>query len=348
MIYCLPVVLFFLSCEKENKNDTRFDKGVLVTNEGLFNASNGSVSHIDPVTGKVTNHVFLTVNERPPGDIVQSMAVFEGRGFIVVNNSHKVEVVDTESFKSLHTITGVDYPRYFLGIDRNKGYLTDGNFGGLVRVIDLESMEIIDNIPVGYGPEALVRSGQHVFVANSGGWGSDSTVSVIDIATNTVVETVHAGDRPTDMDVDVYGNVWVLCHGNLVYDMDWNIVDESPSMLVKIDPLSFETTAFEIGTAGDGFNPQRLAISADLMTLYFEEAGGVYAMPVGSPSVPAEPLITGSLYGLDVDPATGEIYVLEANGFETNGTARKYLPDGTPAGSFEVGLFPNGAVFPGK
>jgi len=348
LFVAIVLIVIITSCSKydEKPIDTGYLHGVFITNEGGFMNNNGSISYYDIDSGKVTNNLFQIINGYGPGDIVQSFGVAGNKGFIVVNNSQKVEVVDMESFESLGTITGVDYPRYFIGIDNDKGYLSNGKSAGKVYVIDLVTLKLTDSIDVGNGPENIVKSGNYVFVANSGGWTNDSTVSVIDVTTDQVIETIHVGDNPTDMVVDKNGDIWVLCKGKVVYDQNWNITDETDSKLVKINGSnrSVEET-FVVGQTGDFFNPNRLAISHDGQNIFFGEASGIYRMNIADSNVPTSVFIAKQYYGLDIDPDNGTIYCLKANGFDANGMVYMYNSNGILTDSLEVGIAPNGATF---
>ncbi|MQY78009.1 MAG: hypothetical protein GH151_02260, partial [Bacteroidetes bacterium] len=225
---------------------------------------------------------------------------------------------------------GVDYPRYFIGIDNDKGYLSNGNFAGKVYVIDLVKLELTDSIAVGNGPENIVKSGNYVFVANSGGWTNDSTVSVIDVTTDQVIKTIHVGDNPTDLVVDKNGDIWVLCKGKLVK--------------INGSNRSVEENFF-IGQTGGFLNPNRLAISHDGQNIFFGEAGGIYRMNIADSNVPTSAYIAKQYYGLDIDPDNGTIYCLKANGFDANGMVYMYNSNGVLTDSLEVGIAPNGATF---
>ena len=346
--FAMIITSIFTSCSKDDEKpfDTGYLHGVFITNEGGFMNNNGSISYYDIDSTKVTNNLFQIINGRILGDVVQSFGVAGNKGFIVVNNSQKVEVVDMKSFESLGTITGVDYPRYFIGIDNDKGYLSNGNIVGKVYVIDLVTLELMDSIDVGNGPENIVKSGNYVFVANSGGWTNDSTVSVIDVTTDLVTETIHVGDNPTDLVVDKNGDIWVLCKGKVVYGQNWNITDETDSKLVKINGnnKSVEET-FVVGQTGDFFNPTRMAISNDGQNIFFGEASGMYRMNISDSNVPTSAYIAKQYYGLDIDPDNGTIYCLKANGFDANGMVYMYDSIGVLTDSLEVGIAPNGAVF---
>ena len=83
-----------------------------------------------------------------------------------------------------------------------------------MNVVNLQSNTVADSIAVGDGPNTLVKSGNYVFVANNGGWGADSTVSVIDYSVNKVIKSIVVGEDPNELVADVNGDIWVICSDN--------------------------------------------------------------------------------------------------------------------------------------
>ncbi len=340
---------FFYSCKKTTTppEDTGYLHGAYITNEGGFNKNNGSISYIDLDSSYVVNNLFQSINNRPLGDVVQSFTVAGDKGLIVVNNSAKVEVVDMKTFVSLGTITGCNYPRYALATAGEEAYLTNGAFAGKVYVLDLTGMEITDSITVGSGPEEMVKLGDYVYVANSGGWSIDSTVSVIDVKSRKVVKNIVTGDNPVALKVDGEGDIWVLCKGRVLYDpQDWSVIYESDSKLEVISATTQEVKAsYVIGEKGDSFNPQRLAVNGNGTEIYFIEKDGIYRVDIHNPEIPDSPFIHGNFYGMGIDPATGMIYAVDAKDFSENGVLSRYLPDGTLQDKVTVGIAPNGVYF---
>ena len=145
LIALMPLVL--MSCgDDEEDNPLGLplkDDGFFIVNEGGFGNSNTSLSFYSSETGEVTNNIFQLVNNRPLGDQSQSIAIHRDQGFIVAQNSSKVEVFDTDNFESITTISdGIESPRYFVGLNSEKGYVSDWGSDGLtgtVKVIDLDS-----------------------------------------------------------------------------------------------------------------------------------------------------------------------------------------------------------------
>ena len=184
-LYILLTVTLINSCSSgpdRPVNNPLFDDGYFVTNEGNFGSGNGSVSFISN-NGSVQNDVFYNTNMFYLGDVVQSMTTANDKGYIVVNNSGKVEVVDMDSMNHIKTIENVGSPRYFTQVTQDKAYLSDWNSNS-VHIIDLTTDNVYGSIPVGAGPESITVANNKAYVCNVGGWGLENTVSVIDISSD--------------------------------------------------------------------------------------------------------------------------------------------------------------------
>ncbi len=347
-VFVVLGTLLTASCGKETPDDESeigFLHGAYITNEGAFGNSNGSVSYFDTDSVILINHVFESVNGRALGDVVQSMAIAGDKGFIVVNNSQKVEIVDLKTFASVGVIEGLEYPRSFLAVDDKKGYLTDGNFSGRVYVIDLVSLKITDTIACGSGPEKMVLFENNLLVANSGGWGNDSTITVINTKTDQVTASWIAGMNPADLVLDKDEQLWVLCKGKVVWNMDFTIGEETTSALVLLDPSTGKIKqTIDIGMVGDYFWPQRIGINKKKDKVFYLEAGGIYQINLNGTGSD-QPLISKSLYGFGIDPETDLIYALHAPSFTTSGWLFRFEAGGVSLDSLEVGIGPNQIVF---
>jgi len=337
------------SCTEQpgpGEEEKGYARGVFIVNEGAFFNSNASISWFDPDSLKMVNYLFLQENGRPLGDVAQSFTRTKNRGYIVVNNSQKMEIVDLVTFQSTGVIDKLTYPRYFMPVDEVKGYLTNGNLEGQVLVVDLINQRITDTIQVGFGPEHMIRKQNRVFVANSGGWGNDSTLSVINVATDLVEETWEVGYNPVDLVFDIHGLMWVLCKGKVVWGADWTLAIETSSQLVRIDPESGTVLErIDIGYIGDYYWPEKLSVDPTGQYVYFTESGGFYRMQVNAGKAPESPFIDKMFYGFGFDPQSRMLYGLEAQSFTGPGFLFRYDRDGIRVDSLEVGIGPNQVVF---
>ncbi|MFO7371409.1 MAG: hypothetical protein R6X09_14195 [Bacteroidales bacterium] len=340
------VAAFFSSCEKNDDTPEVIDysSGIYVVNEGAYGSTNGSISFFDPVKHLITNGIFEAANGgMATGDVIQSFALANDTlGAIVVNNSGLVRFVDLRTFASVAEPVEIEYPRYFIQSGGKKGYISCGSFQGFLVVVDLESFSVTDSIEVGFGPENMIRIRNHVYVLNSGGWSVDSTVQVINTASDEVVETIVAGKVPSDIDLDANDNIWVYCKGYYDYDL----VD-TESELVKIDPETGTVTWRDtVGMASDyGAVPPKMAASKDGSKLFYLRPDGVYSINTSNPVVADDPLIEGSYYGIEVNPVDGNIFLFPVTDYTSSGKMKIFSETGAGIAEGDVGIAPNGAVF---
>jgi len=347
----LPVCLVFLflwSCESEDPVPAgKYSNGIFILNEGAFGNSNASVSFYSPSGDTVDNDIFSIANAaRPLGDVLQSALRHNGSVYLVMNASNKVEVVQETDFVSEGVIEGVSGPRYMMAID-DKGYLTQWGNNGQLKIIDLNTMDVTQSVDVGSGPENILDMGEELWIANSGGFGKDSIVSVFDVASESVTQEIELSDNPVDMVVDADGDVWVLCAGHTEYDQSFNVVGESASRLYELDADNYSIKN-DIKLF-DQKHPNSIEISPDRMTLYVGGGFGfvgIYAMDITESGLDASPWVDAtSFYGFSVNPDNGDIYAMEAPSFTDNGYMYVYNAQGTEIAKHEVGIGPNGAMF---
>lgn len=343
-ICIILIVLNIVSCKKDDPIIVSIDlsKGVFIVNEGNFTANNGDISFYNNINGEIRNNIYSNQNDGIAlGDVIQSMCISDTHIFISVNNSRKVEVVDINTFKHETTITGLSYPRYIISGENRNVYLTNGFGDGKVYEINTNNFTISDSINVGSHPENLIYHSGKLFVCN-GAWGHDSTITVINCETNSVIETKIIGDGTTDICSDSNGNIWILCQGKSIF----NYTEETPSKLVCIDPDN-NTVLYEkeIGLLHDGFYPIRIASNLENGDIFYIEKSGVYKFNISEPEN-HEWFIIGSYYGMEIDQSSGNIYVFYDNNFSGNGHMEIYSETGVKIdGPIEVGIGPNGASF---
>lgn len=351
---CLFLIATVTSCKKETTvaaSGTFTESGTaIVVNEGNFGSNNGSVSFVDR-NGSIINYIYESANGGMNlGDVVQSYTRVGNKGIVCVNNSQKIEIVDARTFKHLATIADAvktSYVRYALGISDTKAYVTNGNFAGIVNVLDLTTNTITHSINVGKGPEQLALSGSHAYVCNSGGFDVDSTVSVIDTATDAVTQTIKVGDIPAKILKDAQDFVWVLCAGQTDYAGWPNITKLTPSRLVRINSATNTIDKnFTLITAGNPSYVVNLAIGNNGRTVYYSISDKIFALDITAGSLPATPVISGrEFYGLAASPFTNQIWGLSAPNFTSGGSVYRYTSAGTLVDSLKVGIGPNSVAF---
>jgi YVTN family beta-propeller protein len=344
ILACFAASIAFVSCKKDELPPVPPDasSGTYIVNEGRFLSNTASLTHI-ALDGQVTPDIYYLANEAEMGDVLQCFIVVGRQGFAVLNNSQKIEVVEISTMRNRGTISGLSYPRYATGTGSDKLYVTNGSGQGTVEVYNTETLEAVSSIPVGAGPNQLLYHNNELWVCNEGGFGLDSTLTVINAATNSVVDVITLAHRPMDLVTDAGGDVWVLCSGETFYDLNWSVSGHSRAMLYRIDASTHEVvSSMAVGQLGD--HPRQLEVSPDGRILYYEN-NGVFALDAQNAIMPGQSLIQSSRAALSVNPSTGEIWCASQSDYVNPSTVFVYRADGTLIRSYEGGIATNAIEF---
>ncbi len=349
MMAMLVLAFAFASCGGDDETQyAEFENGAIILNEGAYGNSNASITFIGYGSDIADNQIFYRVNGRELGDVLQHAAIYNGKIYMVLNNSGKVEVASSATFIQLQTITGLVNPRYVAAKD-GKIYVTQwGSWGeqGTVEVFDANSYSHSNTIKVGTGAEGLLCTDGKIWVANGGGYGLDSTVMVVDAATGAVSDTVTVGYNPKELVEDASGNIWVICSGADIYDDSWEVVGHLPSKLVMIDRQSRQVVHSLI--ISNTSHPAHIDVSSGKETVYFGGGfgvNGIFSVSITQPVIPQTPVIDGFFYGFNIRPRNGDIYCMVAPNFTSAGELKIYSSAGAALKSYSVGIAPSTALF---
>jgi hypothetical protein len=344
-IFLFIVLFFFSACDKSNDPppNGQWSNSVFIVNEGPFQNGTGTIMAYDRTTGQVSADLFEAANGRPLGNIVQSITVHEGLAYIMVNNAHKIEVVNYSDFKSVATIENITYPRYFIGLDTASALVSC--WDNTVKFIDLNSFTVTGMVEVGTGPDEMVKYEDRCFVVNSGGFGLDSTVSVFNINGPSLEIKILVGHHPAGIRLDKDHNLWVLCAGK-----GWNGFPDpgdTPAKLVCINPVSLEITKEFVFDDNEN-HPDNLIINKDGSILYYNHPEGIFTFPVNSSSLSAQAFISSAkiLYALGYDNKEDLIYATNPLDNNQNGYVYRFQSsDGSAIDTVMAGIVPTGFWF---
>jgi len=150
-----------------------------------------------------------------------------GAHLLYVTHGNKVEVIDMQSGKVIHTITGLKGTHGIALEPSGKfGYISDGGANQVV-VFDRHTFEKVAEIPAGTNPDGIAYEPTTNTVWAFNGRSKDATV--IDVAQQKAIGTVSLPGKPEFPQADGKGNV---------YD---NIEDKNE--IVRIDAKSQKVTA---------------------------------------------------------------------------------------------------------
>lgn len=326
------------SCEP-NKPANTFQTGLYILNEGSFMGGTATLTHWSD-QDSVTPDAFFAANARTLGNLGNGLRADGSRLYVVLNGAAALEVMEYPDLVSIGRATGFGSPRQALVLQNGDIALSDWGRNRVYRV-NKSSLSIIDSIDVATGPEALLANQNELWISCSGGYGIDSTVAIIDESTFDLIATVPVGINPTSM-VRMGNSIYVLCTGYTDFS---GAGGDRAASLVRIDATTRAVTA-SYPAVGASDRPSRL--QTDGQILYWIRdgyTGDVMRMEPTASDYPALPWIGGGAYGLYVDPATRDIYVLDAKDFQQNGEVRRYSFAGQLISSAEAGVVPTAAVW---
>lgn len=306
---------------------------VLVVNEGNFQWGNAGITLYDLETGTHRQDVFSEVNNRPLGDVAQSISLCNGLLYIPVNNSNKTEVLYASDFSSAGVINGLTSPRYFMPAGTSKAYITDLYSNG-ISVVDLSSLSQTGRIPCRGSTEEMLSDDGIIWVTNT----RTSYIYKINTTTDQITDSILVWTGGNSMVRDCNGRLWVMCSGDKATSVN--------GKLCCVDPGSgLCVSSFDLGAPRDIWD--KVKINRSLDTLYFMN-DDIFRMPVNAASLPTEPFIQRNgknFHSIAVHPASGNIFVSDAVDYVQNGTVYYYNPSGGLLGSFGAGIIPGEISF---
>ena len=334
IIYLLIIFLLYSCTEKENPKAQVFaDYNTVVLNEGNFRSGNASVSLISLNNGSVLNQVFQSNNEgRPLGDVAQSMIQKDGKGYVVVNNSNKIEVVNLSDFKSVGSIQGLNSPRYILPVGGDRAYVSD-LYQDHIYVVDLASLTVLNQIETKGWTEEMVLVQDEAFVCQV----DSNQVWVIDVNSDSVISKINTAISPQSIVKDIHDKIWVACSGGF---------GQGFPTLIQIDPITkSEIQRFEIPDLNKSMG--NLKTNANQDEIYYLSKD-LFRMNISDTILPNAPFIAANkrtFYEFSIHPDGELIFISDAIDYQQSGVVYLHNSLGTEVGNFRVGLIPGFIYF---
>ena len=336
-------------------------KGFFLLNEGNMGSNKCTLDYFDAATGTYVRNIYAEANPgvvKELGDVGNDLQVYDGKLWAVVNCSHIVEIMDVETARH---ITQISIPncRYitFCG-----DYAYVSSYAGPVQVdpnarlgyvakIDVRTQKVVAECTVGYQPEEMVVSNGKLYVANSGGYrvpDYDRTVSVIDLATFKVVNTIDVYENLHRMELDSDGFIWVSSRGDYY---------GTPSKTFVIDPQTDRVCAeMDVPVSDMTVSGDRLYACGTEFSYLTGATTVTYAIiNTKTRQVETRNFITDGTeqriampYGIAVNPDTKEFYLTDTGDYVSPGTLYCFSSDGRRKWDVRTGDVPAHIAFTRK
>ena len=358
LVWALAVPMLFVACDDDDNpggggdddQNFRAESGVYVFNQGNQSAGiGGSLSFIDPSTASYRNDVFLLVNGRELGSMLQDGVVLGDNLYIAVNGSNTVEVVNKNTVQSVAQIptpSDLGGPR---DVVTDGEYVYASMYGGYVVRIDPATNEIDNTVQVGPNPEEMAVLGNHLYVVNSDGMNwppANCSVSKINLDDFTEVKKIEVGNNPNKIVAHAAsGKLFVACWGDFY---------NNPNSLWTIDAASDEATDLQVSVTF-------MCISGDVLYTIYDSYNGPESVQYVAynaednsvlddtfiPTVTSNNGFVSNLVdspaGITVNPADGHIFIASyvddpVNAYTLPSYVYEYNAQGEVQRSYDVGV----------
>lgn len=316
-------------------------KGMFVLNEGNMGSNKCTLDFLDFRSGFYTRNIYPERNPevvKELGDVGNDLQVYGNRLYAVINCSHYVEVMDVRTAQHIGSVN-VTNCRYIV-FAGDKAYVS--SYAGPVQIdsnarpgkiveFDVNTLQITREVVVGYQPEEMVIKDGLLYVANSGGYrfpNYDRTVSVVDLGTFEVVNTIDVAINLHRMKLAPDGLIYVSSRGDYY---------GTKSDVVVIDPEA-QRVVGRLGVAAsemcmDGDELYLISVEWSYVsgkneiryTLYDTRKREILPRNFITDGTEKDISIP---YGLGVNPETKEIFVSDATNYVTPGYLYCFSPEG--------------------
>jgi hypothetical protein len=340
-IFGILLLSFLISCNKkevgpqcllcqEQVNTSTTD--VLIGCEGNFGWGNASLSLYQPQSKTVSNQLFQNVNGFGLGDVLQSITEVNGNLYLVVNNSGKIEIIDTSNYESIGTLNGFSSPRYLVAKNASKGYCSD-LYSGSIQIVDFSSKSIIGNITTNRWTEDLLIYEDYLYATVP----DTNWVFKINTLTDVIEDTIIVGKSPNGIVLDKNNKIWILSSGGF---------SESIPSLIKYNPNSGQVeNTFLFNSINQ--SPSNLRINKNKDELFYLN-NGLQSFAIEDNFIGSNILIPTNgavFYGMNIDYNTNEIYISDAIDYVQQGKVYRFDSIYQPLDTFQVGIIPNAMWF---
>jgi YVTN family beta-propeller protein len=307
-----------------------------ILSEGGFSAGSSKLSLYNIPSNDFTQNIFSpgNIGLYPDGMIFHEnhLYVLEQGGFGGEGKIYKLDsngtVINSRSFGT---------NPYSLVIANGKIYTTNGP-AGTVIVLNLNDFSTVKTVNVGVYPQEIIAHGNKVFVCNTSEFGgdSDSTVSVINTATDSVIATITVTKDPSSLAITNDGKILIGCPGSQskIYAVD-------PVTHQKIDSFAVEN-GFGKDIAVDRNSDNIYYISYANAIARLNLVSRVVTQIIENPNPAAV-----YFYGYNFDYTNNKHLVADAKSFVVNGALNIYNLAGTLEHTYATGIAPRRIVLKG-
>jgi YVTN family beta-propeller protein len=333
VLFIFASIIFFNSCSEEEiiQNNPPGQTGgihLYILNEGS-SAGTGKLSLYKSSNDSMYESIYSGTLSYPDGlylDGGNLLVVEQGASFGGPGKIYKLDMNGNLN----HSSQPFGTSPYSLAVVNNKIYVTNGP-GSSVSVLERNTFTLLNTISVGVYPQEILAQGNKVFVCNTSAFGgaSDSTISVINALTDSVISTLVLRREVTSVFYKS-GTIFAGCSSaGMIYRID-------TSSLAKIDSFSIvQGFDKDISFGSDGNSINFIDGNNNITKLDFVNRTATTVVTNPDP-------VNNYFYGYTY---IDKHYILDAKNFVLNGKLYIYSTAGALEKTFTTGVAPRKTAF---
>jgi len=259
-----------------------------------------------------------------------NLFVLEQGGF---GGQGKIHKMDSTGFIQSSQSFGTN--PYSLTASNNKIYVTNGP-ASKVTVLNMSNFSVIKELTVGSYPQEILGYQNRVFVCNTSAFGGarDSSISVINSVTDSVIAKFFFETEPTSLAISNDGKLLVGCYGfyGKIYKLDpvsLQILDSYVLNQGFDKDISVDKNSDNIYYINNQNNIEKLNLTTRQATIFITNS---------SP-------LSSFFYGYNFDYTNNKHFVTDAKNFIVSGSLYIYGGTGNLEQTFTVGTAPRRIIF---
>lgn len=322
-------------------------EAAVVLNQGaMYYGIASSMDLLNISTDIYTKGIFATTNGQALGDNAIDGIAHGEKLYVAMFGSDLVWALDKASLRVLKAIP-TNAPE---GLCAEGGYVYVSNNDGYVSRIDTATLAVDKQIAVGPNPAHLTTCQGHLYVSISdgynyeGGYANGYRVAKVQLSDFTKIADIAVGCNPGPICATTDGKVYVVSRGNYaditpsLYCID---TDNSVQQLFAATHVAAKNNLLYIMLNHTDWNATPAVTTLDFFT-FNSETNERSASLIVEDERPVAPI------DIDVDPASGDIYVgsnASAFDYTSPGYVYRYATDGTYKARYEAGTAPCAVIF---
>ena len=305
-----------------------------ILSEGGFSAGSSKLSLYNFTSNTFTQSIF---NPGNLGLYPDGLIFYNNYLYLIEQGNYgtqgKIYKLDTNG--TVQTSVSFGTNPYSLAIANNKIYATNGPISKVV-VLNLNGFGIAKEISVGVYPQEILSYNNTVFVCNTSLYGGskDSTVSVINALTDSVVARITVRKDPSSLAISKDNKLLIGCPGSngKIYKVDLTTYQKTDS--ISLSSGFAKDMAVDMNTGNIFYINYNNGIS------YCNFSTGQVNNVISNPN-PA----VNYFYGYNYDYTIGKHYITDAKNFTVSGSLYIYNSVYSLENTFTTGVAPRRIAF---